>query len=124
MALRVRALYQFDPSRFPVRAVDWISTHNSRGATFNDINWGGYMLYRLWPKDRVFIDSQSDFYQEQFIRQYEATYQAADTWRTDLGRFGISRVILPPDAPLSIQLMGDADWSIAFQDSTAVVLVR
>ncbi len=119
-----RGLYEFDIRRFPVKAIDWISTHDSRGATFNDINWGGYMLYRLWPRDLVFIDSQTDFYQEQFIRQYATTYQASGNWRTELDRFAITRVILPPDAALSIHLMAEADWTVGFQDSTAVVLVR
>jgi hypothetical protein len=117
-------LYGFEPRQFPVEAVDWAVEHDLHGLTFNDVNWGGYLLYRRWPEHRVFIDSQSDFYGEPFFREYDALYLAADDWQNALDQHGITDIVLPPSAPLAIQLKGDPAWAIAFQDSTAVVLLR
>ena len=119
-----RRLYGFDPRRFPVAAADWIVAHGQQDAVFNDLNWGGYLLYRMWPTTRIFIDSQSDFYGEQFIRDYDRTYQASGDWKSDLDSHGVTSAILPPSAPLAIKLMGDPQWAIAYQDSSAVVLAR
>jgi hypothetical protein len=119
-----RGLYAFDSQRFPVNAVDWVTQHGLLDPTFSDLNWGGYLLYRLWPERRVFIDSQSDFYGEQFIREYAAMYDASGDWATDLRRHGISSIILPPAAPLASQILDDSNWTVAYQDSTAVVLAR
>ena len=119
-----RGLYEYEAQRFPVAAVDWMVAHDMQGSAFNDINWGGYLLYRMWPRTRVFIDSQSDFYGEQFIREYDGAYQASGDWRGVLDRYGVSSALLPPAAPLAINLKGDPQWTIAYQDSSAVVLVR
>jgi hypothetical protein len=119
-----RGFYGFDAARFPVAAVNWTLDHHIADSTFNDLNWGGYLLYRMWPEKKVFIDSQSDFYGEAFIREYVALYEASGDWETELDRFGISSAILPSGAPLAVQLMRDADWAVAYQDEVAVVLVR
>ncbi len=36
----------------PVIAHEW----------FNDCDWGGYLIWRLRPKTKVFIDGRSDVY--------------------------------------------------------------
>lgn len=119
-----KASYGFETRRFPVEALNWADTHEFEGLTFNDINWGGYLLYRRWPGHRVFIDSQSDFYGEAFLREYAGMYMATDDWRRALERYGVTNVILPPNAPLAIELMRDPAWTMAFEDATAIVLVR
>jgi hypothetical protein len=117
-------VYGFDARRFPVEAINWVEAHELHGETFSDLNWGGYLLYRMWPERRIFIDSQSDFYGEAFIREYAVLYGKSGDWRSSLNGYGISSVILPPTAPLAVQLMRDPAWTIAYEDSTAVVLVR
>lgn len=119
-----RGFYSFDAARFPVAAVDWIAAHGLPDATFNDLNWGGYLLYRMWPEKKVFIDSQSDFYGESFIRQYLAIYGATGDWEGELDRLNISSAILPPDAPLVIEMQRHPDWEVVYQDGRAVVTVR
>ncbi len=57
---------EFLPTKFPVKAVDYITTHPIEGNMFNEFTWGGYLLYRLWPEQKVFIDGQTDFYGEYF----------------------------------------------------------
>jgi hypothetical protein len=33
----------------PVEAVDWIEVNRPAGQMFNTYNWGGYVIWRLWP---------------------------------------------------------------------------
>ncbi|MGZ9225976.1 MAG: hypothetical protein ACXW4M_10515, partial [Anaerolineales bacterium] len=65
------AANQFNPKRLPVDAVDWLETNPQQGNMFNHFTWGGYILYRLWPPETVFIDGQTDFYGESLTREYE-----------------------------------------------------
>ena len=67
---------------------------------FNDFNWGGYLLYRLWPNQRVFIDSQSDFYGEAFTRQYAAVLAGSDDWQGILNQYSVNWIIIPPGTGL------------------------
>jgi len=119
-----QSVYTFEPAIFPVLAANWMETHPIEGEMFNEIDWGGYLLYRMWPERRVFIDSQSDFYGEQYARDYAAVVGAADGWEEQLSRHGISWVVISPGAPLAERLRLDTGWQAAYQDSTAVIFVR
>jgi hypothetical protein len=119
-----RSLYRFSPGTFPVEAADWLMDHPLAGNMFNDFNWGGYLLYRLWPSQRVFIDSQSDFYGEDFTRQYEELNTAGGNWQQYLSVYKIAWVIVPPSSRLATNLALDPSWGIRYQDSTAKILGR
>jgi hypothetical protein len=114
----------FDPQVFPVQAADWLAQNPQSGKMFNYFPWGGYMLYRFWPGSEVFIDGQTDFYGEQFTRQYEQVISLSPGWQEVLDRYQVDWAILPPGEALSKQLREDPGWKPAYADQTAVVFVR
>jgi hypothetical protein len=113
----------FSPQVFPVQAVDWIEAEQISGPGFNYFPWGGYVLFRAWPEQQVFIDGQTDFYGENLTRQYETVLTLGDGWRQILDKYEVSWVLLPEDAQLVNALKAEAGWEVGYQDSTAVVLV-
>ncbi|MBI3738954.1 MAG: hypothetical protein HY258_07900 [Chloroflexi bacterium] len=117
-------LFQFDPQVFPVQAMDWVETHPIQGNMFNDFNWGGYLLYRLWPNQRVFLDSQSDFYGENFMRQYEEIYVGGKDWDAELAQFNVDWIIVPREAGLARVVRTSTSWQIVYEDPIAVIFVR
>ncbi len=117
------ALTDFDARVFPVTAADWLVEHPQSGNMFNDFNWGGYLLYRLWPEQKVFLDSQTDFYGEALVREYETAWTAADGWENALNAYAVDWAILPVAAPLSGTLQA-AGWQLIYQDETTVIFVR
>jgi hypothetical protein len=119
-----RAQYSYDASSFPVRAVDWLSEHPPQGNMLNELNWGGYILYRLWPAQRVFIDSQSDFYGEEFIRQYGSIMSGNDGWADRLADWQVHWMIIGPGSPLATLARLEPEWQVSYEDATAVILVR
>jgi hypothetical protein len=116
------ALYRFSPTVFPVDAANWIEDNPPPGNMLNDLNWGGYLLYRLWPGQRVFIDSQTDFYGEILTRQYEALVTATGGWQTYLKQYDISWVVAPPSSRLAAILAHDPSWVVLYQDPTATIV--
>jgi hypothetical protein len=113
---------RFDPAVFPVEAVDWLQANPAPGEVFNYFPWGGYLLYRLWPERRVFIDGQTDFYGEALTRQYEQAITLGDGWRPVLEQYQIGWVLMPPKSELVQTLSADPEWSLVYQDATATVL--
>ncbi len=107
-----------------MRAVDWIESHPQDGNMFNDFNWGGYILYRLWPSQKVFIDSQSDFYGETFLREYEQIISAQGNWQGDLSGDDVQWAILPSQSPLAEALSRDSQWRVDYHDSLTTILSR
>jgi hypothetical protein len=118
------SIYHFDARLFPVAAANWLELHPVQGRMFNDFNWGGYLLYRLWPQQRVFIDSQSDFYGEELTRQYEQVVLGQPGWQGTLDRYGIKWIIVPPTSGLSQQVRQDSSWELLYDDGTASILAK
>ena len=120
-----KSTFQFNPQVFPVQAVDWIEANPViEGRMFNEFNWGGYLLYRLWPHHLIFLDSQSDFYGEPLMRDYERMLIAQGNWNDLFNKYQISWTILPIHSPLARALASDSEWTTAYQDSVAVIYYR
>jgi hypothetical protein len=108
---------------YPTEAVAFIQREHLTAPMFNLYEWGGYLIWRLYPERRVFIDGRADVYGA-LIQDYLASYRAAPNWRTVLDRYGVGLVLIPPDAPLATVLAEDPNWSRAFQDKQAVIFLR
>jgi len=110
----------YNENIYPVAAANWLEGHLQEGNGFNDFNWGGYLLYRLWPRQKVFIDSQTDFYGEELVKEYEQVITARKNWQSIIEKYGVEWAILPVSSPLSTALR-DSGWKPLYEDGTAVI---
>ena len=107
---------------FPVRAVGFLQAHPPTSAIFNHYDWGGYLIWRLCPSRRVFIDGRADVYGEELFEQFANTYQFKGDWHKTLQEWNIGAVIIPADSALAAGLRNSSDWTVAYEDSLAVIL--
>ncbi len=112
---------RFSENVFPVEAVDWVSEQPEMGPVFNYFPWGGYLLYRGWPQQQVFIDGQTDFYGESLTRQYETVITLGAGWKGILDKYHIRWVMMPVDAQLIESLEGLPGWKMEYQDEIAAI---
>lgn len=111
----------FSEDVFPVQAVDWLEDEKLEGNGFNYFPWGGYLLYRLWPEQLVFIDGQTDFYGEELTRQYERVITLQPGWQGIFHKYNINWVIMPADSPLAAYLNENDAWETIYQDQAAAI---
>jgi hypothetical protein len=111
----------FSEEIFPVAAVDWLEEQPITGNGFNYFPWGGYLLYRIWPEQLVFIDGQTDFYGEDLTREYEQVITMQPGWQKVFNRYDITWVIVPSASPLSAYLTDNEDWETSYQDQTTKI---
>ena len=116
------AFNKFDERVFPVAAVNWLTSHPQSGNMFNEFNWGGYLLYRLWPEQLVFMDSQTDFYGEALTREYEQLVSTSKGWKDVFEKYNIEWIIIPSNSTLAQTLESEYHWQVLYQDNTAVIL--
>jgi|SRR5580704_596721 hypothetical protein len=117
----IRRQPQAEEQRFPARAVAFLQTHPPSGPIFNSYDWGGYLIFNLYPSTRVFIDGRADLYGE-LLDQFAATYQFKGAWQQPLQRWSIGTVLVPPDSALATGLRSSPGWTVAYEDPQAVVL--
>jgi hypothetical protein len=111
---------EYDPARYPVAAIPVLERDNP-GRIFTTAEWGGYLIYRLYPEIRVFIDGRSDFYGGNFGQKYIDVIQAQYGWRKTLSEAGVDTILLPPSAELCGALKEAGDWRLLYDDGVALV---
>jgi len=114
----------FEPSRMPVEAVNFLEQHAVNGPVFAPDSWGGYLIYRLYPRDKVVLDDRHDLYGEQFLKSYLTTLHGESGWRHFLEEREIGCMILPTEAALTSLLLETGDWKPIYKDPVAIVFVR
>jgi hypothetical protein len=109
--------------KMPVQAVNWLEENPQEGNVFNHFVWGGYLLYRLWPHETVFIDGQTDFYGEILFREYLNVVSMNDGWEDILKRRDVSWMILPTHERFAKTLKADSNygWIVIYEDDTATI---
>jgi len=111
-----------EKTHFPQALVQFLSRNPPPTAALNYYNWGGYMIWKLHPQYRVFIDGRADLYGDDFMKQYAHAYYFSDEWAQILDSNGVHTVILPPDAPLATGLKTLRGWRVLYSDTQSQVL--
>ncbi|MGA2041296.1 MAG: hypothetical protein ABSH42_18610 [Bryobacteraceae bacterium] len=111
---------EFDPTRYPADAVSALRQYPAaRVFTFDQ--WGDYLIYRLYPRSRVFVDGRSDFYGEDFETKMLQVLNVNYGWDQTLARFAVDTVLMPPNSPLTGALKESCRWRVVYDDGVALV---
>lgn len=108
----------------PVYAVDLIKKNGLDGQLFNSYNWGGYLIWNLYPEQKVYIDGRCDMYGADFMKHYVNIYFAMDGWQEALDKENIKYVLVEPNTSLANALRQSSKWTLIFTDEVSVFYRR
>jgi hypothetical protein len=111
---------EFDPNFYPAKALATLKS-DAGARIFTNDEWGDYLIYSLYPGHRVFVDGRSDFYGDDFEKNYADVLNVKYGWENTLSRFGVNTILLPPDTPLSGALKESSKWRVTYDDGIALV---
>jgi len=114
-------------NNYPDDLIEFINNNELKGNIFNSYDIGGYLIWRLHPEIKVFIDNR------RLVEQAFGTYKAVISgstddlfglpeWKSILQGYGIQHIILSslngygtmPDLVLSLH--NDRDWRLLYFD--------
>lgn len=124
---RVRILQaDFDRSRFPVNAATFLHHNDHRCSLrlYASWQWGGYLIYRLWPSLSVFDDGRTDFYGPRFVEEGLRAWEVRPDWAQILARYRVNAALVPVDSALATVLEERADWKLVYSDRVALIFVK
>jgi len=113
----------FDARRMPVEAVNYLEKSEIQRPILSPDYWGGYLIYRLYPKTRVVVDDRHDLYGEKFFKTYLKMMRGEPDYEKFLFGREIGCVLLPRQSPLAVILLESRHWKVIYADDTAVVLL-
>jgi hypothetical protein len=114
---------RFDPARFPVKAVDYLEEHGVAGPVLSPDFWGGYLIYRMYPKVQVVADDRHDLYGEQFFKNYLKVIEVRPGWEAFLREHRARSVLLPKGSALANVLREMEGWKVIYSDDVAAAFV-
>ncbi|HEY6120161.1 MAG TPA: hypothetical protein VIV66_09395 [Pyrinomonadaceae bacterium] len=114
----------YESINYPLRAVDFLDAHKLPGPIYNNYGWGGYLINRLYPNYRVYIDGRADVYGDDFMTETMRTFDGHSGWRQPLDRLSVHTVLISPDAALASLLRNDVNWQRVYEDDQAVIFTR
>ncbi len=84
----------------------------------------GYVILRLWPEQRVFIDDRYDMYPRPVIADYFTLARSRPGWDAVLRREDVQVIVWPTGDPLVRLVEGTGHWQVRYRDARRVLLVR
>jgi len=114
----------FGAVRMPVEAVNYLEQQGTAGPILSPDYWGGYLIYRLYPKAQVVVDDRHDLYGEKFLKSYLKMIHGEPGWGDFLSEHKEACVLFPRDSALASLLAESAQWRPVYADAVAIVFVR
>ncbi|HYM12010.1 MAG TPA: hypothetical protein VEU62_14830 [Bryobacterales bacterium] len=119
--------------KFPAGAADWMLAKNISSPMFNTYEYGGYLIWRLWPRERAFIDGRA--LNESVYRDYVKALGGASAQERQevLARYGVEVIVANAFEyasgvlyPMVLWLAEPAqsDWQLVYQDPQAMIFLR
>jgi hypothetical protein len=104
----------------PAEAVTYLSDNEPEGALLNSYNWGGYVLWSLYPQYLSFVDGRTDLFDDVILEEYLDVWRGNKGWQETLSKWGIQTVLIETDSPLARELLRDG-WKAVHEDDQATV---
>jgi hypothetical protein len=117
-------LVQQVEARSPVRALDYIRTHQLSGPMLNDYTYGGYLIWAA-PEYPVMMDGRTDIYEwSGFLQQYARWATVQEDPNLLLEKYDVNFCLLSTGSQMINILPLLPDWKLVYSDDIAQVFVR
>jgi hypothetical protein len=121
---------------YPAGAARFLREHGITGRIFNTYEYGGYLIWALWPQQRVFIDGRA--LSESVFADYGRILHYADnsngkSARELLDQYGIDVIVMNTFEYTSgvayalapaLAEAEDPTWQLVYADASAVIFMR
>lgn len=110
---------------YPAAAVQYLREHRLGPRLLNPYNWGGYLIWQLYPRYLVFVDGRAETtYHQDVLRHYLQIDSVAPGWNSLLYSYRVDTVLTYSGSPLAYALGGQREWRRVYHDSVAEIYSR
>ncbi|MFH0891012.1 MAG: hypothetical protein V1856_03195, partial [Candidatus Liptonbacteria bacterium] len=120
----------FNPDHVPAYAADFIEQNEIKGPFFNLYNEGGYLIWRFWPKESVFIDGRSEVYALPVLQELYVIYHSGPGWEKIVDeKYGINYFILSYRGASEriidlVRALIGRNWPMVYWDDAVLIFLR
>lgn len=112
--------------------IEFIKNNGIHGPFFNNYDIGGFMIFGLYPKERVFVDNRPEAYPREFFEKvYVPMQEDENMWREESDKNKFNAIFFyrldytPAAQKFLIARVNDPLWAPVFvDDETIIFLLR
>jgi len=108
----------------PVGGALFMERNGCRGHVLNPFNWGGYLIFTLYPECRVAIDPRPDVYGEALVGLSSRLDSGPPDWKELVASQHPHYIVWFSDSPLVPLVAGSPEWRLLYVDRVSVVFAR
>ncbi len=102
-----------------------------RGPIFNNYDIGGYLIYHLFPQERVFVDNRPEAYGAKFFHDvYEPMQADENKWQEADNKYHFNVIyfmrhdLTSQAQPFLLRRIADPDWVPVFVDAYNIIIIK
>jgi hypothetical protein len=118
---------RLDEGYWPVAATnaasDYLEMQPKRGRIFNDMLFGGYLIYRL-PQAKVYIDDRCELYGDEFLLKYVDLVRHPARIDDEVNKRQINLAMVKTDSRMAAHLSNSSLWTTLHRDDTATLFLK
>jgi tetratricopeptide (TPR) repeat protein len=112
---------------FPEQAAAFLERNRLDGRVFNSYQFGGYLMWRRWPANQLFIDGRYDaiLFDEELLESYAEAHHVPAALDRLSETYAFEILILDADpASRMVHIQENPTWARVYWDPVAEVYVR
>ena len=110
---------------WPEKAVQYIEQHPPPQPMYNNYGYGGYLIYTLDGRNKVFIDGRADIYERAgVLADYGKTAGVAPVALALLRAYNVQSCLIERDETLATVLAASSQWQKVYADELSALFVR
>jgi hypothetical protein len=113
------------------RAVNFVKENKIEGPMFNNFDIGGYLIWKLYPAEKVFVDNRPEAYSVKFFSEiYKPMQEDKAKWQEFSEKYGINFIFFghtdatPWGQAFLENIAKDPNWKIIYINESAVILIK
>ncbi len=113
------------------KAVEFVKENNIKGPVFNNFDVGSFLIWKLYPEQKVFVDGRPEAYSVEFFEKiYKPMQENPALWEKYSDEYGINYVffshtdITPWARTFLKHISKNPDWPIVYTDESVVIFQR
>jgi hypothetical protein len=116
-------------ARTPVGAVNYLAQRGIRDRVFHPEIYGDYLVWRLWPQQRSFVDSRIHLFWQcpSVLDDYDLAFVDSQ-WDERLARYGVRYLMLSKEetgeAAMIEGARQSAGWRVVYEDRSTVIFEK
>ena len=113
------------------RATNFVKENKIKGPMFNNFDIGGYLIWRFYPEQKVFVDNRPEAYSVKFFTEvYKPMQEDKAKWAEFSEKYGLNFIFFahtdatPWGQAFLKNIVKDPDWKTVYLNESAIILVK